>query len=65
MQASIVFIPGICSDDGRAYTGWWNVYTRENPNAFWWNEPKIKKTLEEALDWCEEMGYTVIKTAST
>jgi hypothetical protein len=63
MDASIIFIPGMCSDDGRAITGWYNVYTRcfgAGKNEFW-NEPKYCPNLDEAKKLCNDKGWNIIE----
>lgn len=63
MDASIVFVAAMCSDDGRALTGTWNVYTRETrlrgTNAFW-NYPHYCISEEEARGYCAENGFEIV-----
>lgn len=57
--AKIVFKPGMCSDDGRALTGWWDVYTAKTLNQHFWTEPRLFKTEEEAKAWCITNDLTI------
>lgn len=60
MFAKIVFKPGICSDDGRALTGWWDVYTAARKDQHFWNEPRLFETEEAAREWCTATGHEIV-----
>ena len=57
--AAIVFKPGMCSDDGRAITGWWDVYIKTDLKAYYWNEPRLFNTEKEAIEWCNQQNYKI------
>lgn len=63
-EAAICFIPGICSDDGRALTGWWNIYVRHNPSGHFWDEPELAKTQEEAVQWCVARSLKIVSVSA-
>lgn len=63
--ARIVGRPGMCSDDGRALTYGWSLYTNEASGQGFWNSPHWHPTEEAARDWCSVNGYEVQMTAWT
>lgn len=68
MHGSLISKPGVCSDDGRAYNIYYDLYTRKaslaGTNAFW-NEPKFFNTAEEAEKYCKENNIEIVNRAST
>lgn len=56
--ARIVFIPGICSDDGRALTGRWNIYLK-GPRELYADCIGSAATEQEARDHCAKIGAPV------
>lgn len=67
MHGSLISIPGVCSDDGRAYNVYYNLYTRKaslaGTNAFW-NEPKYFNTKEEAEVYCVANNIEIVNRGS-
>lgn len=63
--ASIVGIPGMCSDDGRALTYYYQTYLNENSGKGFYREGGNFSTEEAAEAHLVSQGYTVTSKAWT
>lgn len=63
--ATIVGVPGMCSDDGRALTYGYRVQTNDWGGVGFYNEAGYQPDEVSARKWCEDHGYTVTKVAHT
>lgn len=67
MHGSLISNPGVCSDDGRAYNVYYDLYTRDASLAgtdSFWNEAKFFNTKEEAEIYCSAHNIEIVKRSS-
>ena len=61
--ATIVGTAGMCSDDGRALTYYWRIFTNERGGVGFYREHLCQGEEATARKWCADRGYSVQKVA--
>lgn len=62
--ATLVGRAGMCSDDGRAITYYWQVQTNDNGGRGWYSDPQgCFDTEDQARAWAAAKGYEVTERA--
>lgn len=61
--ATIVGTAGMCSDDGRALSYYWRIFTNDSGGRGFYNEHYFGGDETGARGWCAERGYDVRNVA--